>query len=233
MPKRVAILQSNYIPWKGYFDIIGLVDEFIIYDEVQYTKNDWRNRNRIKTPEGVQWITVPVYQRSLQQKISETEVSNYKWGNKNWNTLKANYAKAPYFKTYSPFLEEFYRTFKSPLLSEINETLIKLICEFLKINTKITQSNHYYLEGNPTEKLVNLCMQTGASHYLSGPAAKNYLQEKLFIENGIELEWMAYEEYAEYPQLYPPFEHSVSVVDLLFNVGPTSRSFMKSHNDEA
>src|SRR5215207_6666609 len=98
MAKKIAILQSNYIPWKGYFDIIGLVDEFIIYDEVQYTKNDWRNRNKIKTPTGVQWITIPVYQKSLQQKISETEVSNYKWAIKNWNTIKSNYGRAPYFK---------------------------------------------------------------------------------------------------------------------------------------
>src|SRR5258705_3700225 len=100
MSNRIAILQSNYIPWKGYFDIIGSVDEFIFYDEAQYTKNDWRNRNKIKTPTGVQWITIPVFQKNLNQKISETKVSNHKWNTKNWNKLKANYSQAPFFKTH-------------------------------------------------------------------------------------------------------------------------------------
>ncbi len=227
MPKRIAILQSNYIPWKGYFDIIGLVDEFIIYDEVQYTKNDWRNRNRIKSATGTQWITIPVYQRSLQQKISETKVSTNNWGIKNWNTLKTNYGRAPYFKLYSQPFEEFYTTFKSPMLSEINLTLIRLICDFLGIRTKISNSAEYVLEGDPTKKLVNLCKQTGATHYLSGPAAKSYIQESMFHEEKITIEWMDYKGYQEYPQLYPPFEHGVSTVDLLFNVGPTSRNFMK------
>jgi len=227
MTKRVAILQSNYIPWKGYFDIIGMVDEFIIYDEVQYTKNDWRNRNKIKTPTGLQWITIPVYQRSLHQKISETQVSNYKWGIKNWNSLKANYGRALYFKLYSSLFEEFYSTIKTPLLSEINIALIKTICDLIGIKTMITNSVDYDLTGNPSEKLVSLCKQSGASYYLTGTAAKNYLREDLFNEEGIKIGWMDYEGYPEYPQLYPPFEHQVSIMDLLFNVGPTSLEYMK------
>jgi hypothetical protein len=230
MTKQIAILQSNYIPWKGYFDIIGMVDEFIIYDEVQYTKNDWRNRNRIKTPLGPQWITIPVYQKSLHQKISETQVSNYKWGIKNWNSLMANYARAPYFKAYSPRFEEFYKTVKTPLLAQINVSLIKIICDLLEINTKITSSTDYDLKGNPTEKLVSLCKQSQATHYLSGHAAKNYLQENLFNDENIIIEWMGYEGYPEYPQLYPPFDHRVSIVDLVFNVGPASRNYMKCRN---
>jgi len=225
--KKIAILQSNYIPWKGYFDIIGMVDEFIIYDEVQYTKNDWRNRNKIKTPVGLQWITVAVYQKSLQQKISETEISNRKWGVKGWNSIKANYAKAPYFKTHSPLFEEFYHTAKSTRLSEINVALIKLICDQLGIPTLITNSADYSLTGDPTEKLINLCKQAGASSYLSGPAAKNYLREDLFKQEGIEIKWMDYEGYPEYPQLYPPFQHGVSIIDLLFNTGSASLHYMK------
>jgi len=225
--KKVAILQSNYIPWKGYFDIIGMVDEFIIYDEVQYTKNDWRNRNKIKTPSGLQWITVPVYQKSLQQKISETEISNHKWGVKGWNSIKANYTKAPYFKTHSLPFEEFYCTVKSMRLSEINVALIKLICDQLGIPTLITNSGDYSLTGDPTEKLINLCKQAGSSSYLSGPAAKNYLREDLFKQEGIEIKWMDYEGYPEYPQLYPPFQHGVSIIDLLFNTGPGSLRYMK------
>lgn len=227
MRKKVAILQSNYIPWKGYFDIIGSVDEFIIYDEVQYTKNDWRNRNRIKTPAGVQWITVPVYQKSLSQKISETEVSNYKWGIKNWNSLVANYSRAAHFKTYSAALEEFYLSFKSLWLTEINVALIKQICGILNLKTLIKNSADYELTGDPTEKLINLCRQANATCYLSGPAAKNYLREDLFAREGIEIEWMDYTGYKEYPQLYPPFEHAVSILDLLFNVGPEAGHYMK------
>jgi hypothetical protein len=230
MGKSVAILQSNYIPWKGYFDIIGMVDEFIIYDEVQYTKNDWRNRNKIKTPSGPQWITIPVYQKSLHQKISETHVSNYKWGIKNWNSLRANYTRAPYFKLYSTLFEEFYRTVKTPLLTQINVSLINIICDLLGIRTKITNSADYDLKGDPSEKLVSLCKQSQASHYLSGAAAKNYLRENLFNEEGIEIGWMDYAGYPEYQQLYPPFAHQVSIVDLLFNTGPTSRNYMKCRN---
>src|SRR5882672_4584783 len=215
MAKSIAILQSNYLPWKGYFDIIGMVDEFIIYDEVQYTKNDWRNRNRIKTPSGSQWITIPVYQKSLMQKISETQISNYKWATKNWNSLKANYSKAPYFKFYSPYFEDFYRTVETPFLAQINISLIKITCDILAIKTKISSSAEYNLIGDPTEKLVSLCKQSQASSYLSGPAAKNYLREDLFKQECIEIEWMDYRGYPEYPQLYPPFEHHVSIVDLL------------------
>jgi hypothetical protein len=225
--KKIAILQSNYIPWKGYFDIIGMVDEFIIYDEVQYTKNDWRNRNKIKTPKGIQWITIPVYQRNLLQRISETVTSDPKWKQKNWSTLKTNYGRAPFFKLYAPQFEEFYTNFNSPFLSEINVYLLKLICEILKIKTSITNSAAYQLSGNPTEKLVSLCIQAGASTYLSGPAAKTYLEEDYFKKAGIQVEWMDYTNYPEYSQLYMPFEHGVSILDLLFNTGPDASTFMK------
>jgi hypothetical protein len=225
--KRIAILQSNYIPWKGYFDIIGSVDEFIIYDEVQYTKNDWRNRNRIKTAAGVQWITIPVYQKSLKQKISETEVSQSNWAVKNWNTLKTNYGRAPAFKAIAPVFEEFYLKTQLTQLSEINISLIRMICRLLGIMTPITNSADYVLEGDPTERLVNLCRQCGATRYLSGPAAKNYLREALFQQNNIAVEWMDYSGYPEYPQLYPPFSHYVSILDLLFSMGEHAAQYMK------
>jgi hypothetical protein len=225
--KRIAIVQSNYIPWKGYFDMIGMVDEFIFYDEVQYTKNDWRNRNKIKTQAGVQWLTIPVYQKKLNQKISETEISDAKWATKHWHTLVTNYSKSLCFKQVSPILEDFYTQNESMLLSKVNQELIKLICDFIGIKTKIRQSSEFKLNGDPTEKLVGLCHQTSAQIYLSGPAAKDYLREDLFIENEIIVEWMDYSDYREYPQLHPPFSHHVSIIDLLFNTGKDASNYMK------
>ncbi len=227
MSKSIAIIQSNYIPWKGYFDMIGLVDEFIIYDEVQYTKNDWRNRNKIKTKIGIQWLTIPVYQKSLDQRISETIISDKKWATKHWNTLITNYSKAPFFKLVSPTLEGFYSQNKSMRLSEVNQELIKLVCNLVGINTKIRSSSDFNLIGDPTEKLVDLCCQTSAQIYLSGPAAKEYLREDLFIKQGIKVKWMDYSGYTEYPQLHPPFEHHVSILDLLFNTGIEAGRYMK------
>lgn len=226
MSKKIAILQSNYVPWKGYFDMIGMVDEFVIYDEVQYTKNDWRNRNKIKTLNGLQWLTIPVIQTHLHQKISETRIFDKRWNAKHWNSLVTNYSKAPYFKSY-PELEQFYRKTESDLLSEINVALIRLICSFLNITTTITNSSEYILEGNATERLVNICRQSNASCYLSGPAARNYLNEELFKRNGIGITWMDYSGYADYNQLHPPFAHDVSIVDLLFNTGPEAVNHMK------
>lgn len=225
--KKIAILQSNYIPWKGYFDIIGSVDEFIVYDEAQYTKNDWRNRNKIKTPTGVQWITIPVFQKNLQQKISETQVASTKWAIKNWQTLKSNYSKAAHFKAVSPKFEEYYTTATDTYLSQINLTLIKLICSMVEITTTISNSADFQLKGDPTEKLVSLCKQAGARIYLSGPAARDYLRTELFEQEGIAVEWMDYTNYPEYPQLYPPFTHQVSILDLLFNTGMSSVNYMK------
>jgi hypothetical protein len=225
--KSVAILQSNYIPWKGYFDIIGMVDEFIIYDEVQYTKNDWRNRNKIKTPSGVQWLTIPVSQKSLSQKISETEVSFTNWGKKNWNAIMSNYGKAAHFRSLSEPFQEFYLNSSFKRISDINLWLLTHICSVLEISTKIVDSKTYDLKGDPTERLVNICKQASASVYLSGPAAKSYLRENVFSEEGIAIEWMDYSNYPVYPQLYPPFSHAVSIIDLIFNTGPESRQYMK------
>lgn len=227
MSKTVAIIQSNYIPWKGYFDIIGMVDEFIIYDEAQYTKNDWRNRNKIKTLAGIQWLTIPVFQKKLTQKISETEISDKKWAAKHWNTLMTNYAKAPHFELVAPIFEQLYKQKVYHLLSEVNTDMIETICQFLGIKTKISQSSDYELLGDSNQKLINLCKQVGANIYLSGPAAKTYLDESLFFGEGIQVDWMDYSNYPEYKQMHQPFEHGVSILDLLFNTGSDARKFMK------
>ena len=226
--KTVVILQSNYIPWKGYFDILNTADEFIFYDQVQYTKNDWRNRNRIKTPQGVNWLTIPVRQNSLDQNIDQTLVSDPKWAIKHWRTLAQVYAKAPHFKAYRDELEALYTDPGSEHLSIINRRFIELICQWLGSTTRLTWSSEYDLVEGKTARLVKLVQDAGGTHYLTGPAAQNYLETDLFEQAGITVEWMDYSGYPEYRQPFGPFEHGVTVLDLLFNEGPNAPQFMKS-----
>lgn len=226
--KKVAILQSNYIPWRGYFDLINQVDEFIIYDEMQYTKNDWRNRNKIKSNNGIQWITIPVIVKSLHQKINETKIFDPKWGKKHKATLQTNYGKAKSFSQTKDFIFNLYdQTSKMELLSEINYTFIEAICDYLEIDTKINLSTKYELVEGKTERLVDLCLQANASHYISGPAAKSYIDENLFNNNNIELKWMDYSVYSEYEQLHLGFDHGVSILDLIFNEGKNAKTFFR------
>ncbi len=226
--KKIAILQSNYIPWKGYFDLINMVDEFIFYDEVQYTKNDWRNRNKIKTPQGIQWLTIPVRQESLDQKIKDTKITDKKWNIKHWRTISQNYSKAKYFKDYKDIFEELYLTCDEEYLSQINYKFITTINEILEIKTKLSWSSEFELVDGQTEKLLGICKNCNADIYLSGPAAKDYFDEELAKQENIKVEWMDYSGYKEYEQLNPPFEHGVTILDLIFNQGANAKEFMKS-----
>lgn len=226
--KKIAILQSNYIPWKGYFDLINMVDEFVIYDDVQYTKNDWRNRNKIKTSQKVQWLTIPVRQESLDQKIKDTKITDKKWNTKHWRTISQNYAKAKHFKEYKEIFEELYLNSNEEYLSQINYKFITTINKILGISTKIKWSSEFELIDGQTQKLLAICKSCNADVYLSGPSAKNYFDEELAKKENIKVEWMEYSEYSEYNQLFPPFEHGVSVLDLIFNEGSNASKFMKS-----
>ncbi len=226
--KKIAILQSNYIPWKGYFDLINMVDEFIFYDEVQYTKNDWRNRNKIKTPQGIQWLTIPVRQENLEQKIKDTKITDKKWNIKHWRTISQNYSKAKYFKDYKDIFEELYLTCDEEYLSQINYKFITAINEILEIKTKLRWSSEFELVDGQTEKLLGICKDCNADIYLSGPAAKDYFNEELAKQENIKVEWMDYSGYKEYEQLNPPFEHGVTILDLIFNEGDRAKEFMKS-----
>jgi hypothetical protein len=228
--KRVAIVQSNYIPWKGYFDLINLVDEFILYDDRQYTRRDWRNRNRVKTPQGLLWLTVPVQVSGrYNQRIDETEVADPDWGRAHWRTLVHSYGGAPFFELHS---ERFARLYAGTerRLSLVNRSFIEAICDILGIRTRVSWSTDYEGAGTKTDRLVSLCRQSGADAYLSGPAAKAYIDEARFAAAGIALEYMDYDGYPEYTQLYPPFEHYVSVLDFLFNAGPAAARYLKSFN---
>lgn len=225
----MAIVQSNYIPWKGYFDIINVVDEFILFDDVQYTIRDWRNRNKIKTQNGIMWLTIPVEVKGKYfQKIRETVVCDPRWNQRHWKIFCSNYSKARCFKQYRDLFEGLYLGTKERYLSEINYRFLSSICEILGIRTKISWSWDYSLVEGKTERLIDLCKQAGAREYLSGPAAKGYLDEELFRMESINVNYMDYSKYPEYAQLYPPFEHGVSIIDLIFNEGPNAHKFMKS-----
>lgn len=226
--KKVAILQSNYIPWKGYFDIIASVDEFIFYDDMQYTRRDWRNRNQIKTPQGLQWLTIPVKVKGkFLQTIKETEIENSSWQKDHWKAFQQNYKRSPHFEEISHLLNETYNQKSYIYLSELNRDLIKIICDYMGIKTKLTCSWDYNLLEGKTERLADLCRQAGGTEYISGPAAKDYIDESVFNNAGIKLTWFNYSGYPEYPQLWGDFTHGVSIVDLLFNTGKNSLEFLK------
>ena len=227
MGKKLATVQSSYIPWKGYFDLINLADEFILFDDAQYTKNDWRNRNRIKTHTGVIWITIPIRHR-FPQKIKDTIISYPGWNHKHWKSILQNYSKAEYFPVYRELFEDLYLGCKERFLSQINYRFLTAICEILGIDTEISWSMDYHLIEGKTERLVDLCKQAGATEYISGPSAKGYIDEELFRSGGVELRYMDYSGYPEYDQLFPPFEHHVSIIDLIFNEGPNATKYMKS-----
>lgn len=228
MMKKIAIVQSNYIPWRGYFDLIAYVDEFILYDDMQYTRRDWRNRNMIKTPQGLSWLTVPVKVKGkYAQTIRETEIDGTDWASKHWKSIKANYSRAPCFKEIAKIIEPIYLIKEFTHLSILNRQLIEAVCDYLNIDTKLSNSWDYDLIEGKSERLVDLCLQAGGSEYISGPAAKEYIEESMFTEKGLELTWFDYHGYKEYPQLWGEFERSVSILDLLFNCGKKSSEFLR------
>ena len=225
--KKVAILQSCYIPWKGFFDLMRRVDEFILYDDAQYTRRDWRNRNRIKTPNGPLWLTVPVEVKGKYlEAIKDMRVSDPRWSERHWRSIQASYSRAPYFNMHKAALEALYRGCTTEWLSEINFRFISHICETLSIRTTLKWSMDYTMPEGRTERLVGLCRQAGATEYLSGPAARAYIDPSLFEAAGITLTYMDYDGYPPYTQLHPPFDHHVSIIDLMVHVGPDALAYM-------
>jgi WbqC-like protein family len=227
--KRVAIVQSNYVPWKGYFDLIASVDEFIFLDDVQFTRGDWRNRNRIKTAQGLAWLTIPVRTRGRYgQRIDEVEIADPGWNLAHLRTLTRAYRAAPCFADWEPWLRQLYLGSASLRLSEVNRRFIETICAELAIETKLSRSSDYDATGSKSERLLALCLEAGADQYVSGPRARAYLDEALFDDAGIPVSWFDYSGYREYPQLHPPFEHRVSVLDLILHTGAGARDHLKA-----
>ena len=179
--KTVAIVQSCYIPWRGYFDLISRVDEFVLYDDVQYTRRDWRNRNQIKTAQGLKWLTIPVdVKGKYHQKIKDTRIADPAWADNHWQSIRHAYGKAACFGDRRTALEELYLGCRETFLSMVNYRFITGINSLLGIGTRISWSSDYRLDGEKTERLLSICKQAGATHYLSGPSAKSYLDEALF-----------------------------------------------------
>lgn len=223
---KVGIIQSNFLPWIGYFDFIREVDLFIIEDDLQYTKGDWRNRNKIKTPRGAVWITVPVKYKRMEQLIEETSIDySTPWAKKILNRIRESYRVAPYFEPYFSELSELLLK-PTATISELNLSLINWVCHHLDINTPIAFSHQYHPLGTKTERVVCILRQVGASRYLSGPAGKNYIVPELFEQAGIQLEYKQYN-YPEYEQLYPPFDPAVSALDVLFMKGADARFYLE------
>jgi len=218
--KTVVVLQSNYIPWKGYFDLIHDADLFVFYDDVQFTKNDWRNRNRIKTAQGSKWLSIPVG-ISAARLICEVEMPDARWQLSHWDSLRQAYGSRPHFQRYRAFFEDIYLGRNWTHLSELNRSLIERISvELLGVSIAFADSREYAPEGAKQDRLLNLLKALGAERYVSGPAARSYIEAERFAEAGIELCWKDYTGYPVYEQAHPPFEHGVSILDLLFSVGP-------------
>lgn len=232
--KTVAIVQSCYIPWKGYFDLIQSADAFVLYDDVQYTRRDWRNRNRIKTSRGSHWLTIPVHVKGrYHQRICEVTISDSGWALQHWKSIRHAYARAPYFTRYAEELEALYRDCDDTSLSAINERFLRAMCAWIGITTPILRSDTFTLPDDRTDRLIEICRQMNATHYLSGPSAKVYIDETRFSDAGIGVIWMDYGGYPEYPQLYSPFIHEVSALDLLLNTGPDAPRYMNAFAGEA
>jgi hypothetical protein len=226
---KVVILQPSYIPWRGYFHLIQKADLFIFYDDVQYDKHGWRNRNLIKGPQGPQWLTIPVASKGAVSNhipISEMRIVwDRDWTRVHWGTLCACYAKAPFFRQYADFLEPFYLQ-RPEFLADYTIEMTIALARLLGIeHTKFVRSSSLAVDGTRTERLIKLLKLVGATHYVSGPSARDYMDEQLFDEAGISLEYMEYD-YPEYPQRFSPFQGRVSIVDLLFMVGADAPNFI-------
>lgn len=219
--KKLAILQPNYLPWKGVFDLIYRVDVFVFLDDVQYTEHDWRNRNKILTAQGAQWITVPVKNsRRRGQLIYEAEIENrVNWQRKHYNSFQANYARAPYFKQFKWIIEDIFMEHQWTRLSDLNIYSTKLIAGVLGIRTEFINSLDLNSTGFKEDKVIDICKKLNGDYYLSGPTAKAYIAPRKFSDQDITLDYISYE-YPEYRQLHEPFNHHVTVLDLIFNCGP-------------
>ncbi len=222
----VAIHQPQYLPWLGYFDKLDRCDRFCLLDTVQYKKNEFQNRNRIKTAQGWQWLTVPVSYR-FPQRINEVGVNQtVVWQRKHLQALKIHYGKAPYFDTYIERFAEFYRQSYERLV-DVNVAVVRLLMKLLGLERKMVLASSLQVEKeDPTTRLVEICQILGGDVYLSGSDGARYMDEAAFRSHEIQVVYQDFE-HPEYSQCYGAFEPKLSVVDLLFNCGPESLTIIR------
>ena len=229
----VSINQPAYMPWLGYFHRIAASDTHIVLDHVQFEKNSFTNRNKIRNQEGWSWLTVPVMTAGKfgDLPINEIEISNEKkWPVKHWQSLRLNYAKAPFFGQHAGFFEGIYaRPWKK--LSDLNGAITEYLLDAFGIKTKCHRSSQMRVGGKKDELVLNLCRELGATAYLSGPLGRNYLREELFSRAGIAVRYDDYR-HPVYPQAYPGFEPGMAAIDLLFNAGPGSLEIMMKNQEQ-
>ena len=227
---NVVILQPSYIPWRGYFDQIRRADLFIFYDDVQYDKHGWRNRNQIKTHQGKQWLTIPVHSKGVTNgtPIRDVRIDWSKpWTKNHLRSLTFAYSKAPYFKEYVPLLESFYERRDEFLADFTIETSIILARELGFTSTRFIRSSELAdVQGQKTDRIIHILKRVGATHYICGPSASSYMETEKFNAAGITFEYMEYK-YPEYLQLYPPYEPYASILDLMFMMGKDSCSYIE------
>jgi hypothetical protein len=228
---KAAVIQSNYMPWRGYFDIMHDADVFVFYDDVQYTVNDWRNRNRVKTANGVVWLTIPVGDQN-DRRICDVEIRDQGWCRRHWMTIEQSYHRAPGFARYGAFFRDVYaRPWTS--LSVLNQTTIKAIAGLLGIRTQMLDSRDFNLQGKGSDRLLMLLQQIGATDYISGPSAQAYLDAESYARHGIRVHWKDYSHYPEYPQLYGAYTPDLSIIDVLLNCGDRAPAYIWGHRNQA
>src|SRR5688500_15716933 len=227
---NVVILQPSYIPWRGYFDQMRQADLFIFYDDVQYDKHGWRNRNQIKTHQGKQWLTIPVHSRGVTNgtPIRDVRIDWSKpWAKSHLKSLTFAYSKAPYFKEYFPLLESFYERRDEFLADFTIETCIILGHELGFASTRFMRSSELIdIQGQKTDRVIDILKRVGATHYICGASASSYMEPEKFDLAGITFEYMEYK-YPEYSPLYPPYEPYISILYLIFMRGKESCSYIE------
>ncbi len=228
----VVILQPGYLPWLGFMDQVIRSDVFVYYDDVQFDKHGWRNRNRIKLPNGPHWLTVPVLNKGkFGQANLEVEIDNRQpWANKHIATTKQFYASAPYLNMYLPKLEELLCSGWSNLV-ELDLAVVELMCEWLHIKRRMVRSSALGILGTKSERLLKICQHFEATNYISGDSAKDYLDVDLFAANGVSVEWQKFN-HPVYPQLHGEFIPYLSTLDMLLNVGEKGCELLTDRGSE-
>jgi WbqC-like protein len=225
---RVVVLQPGYLPWLGFFDQMRRADVFVYYDDVQYDTHGWRNRNRIKTQHGPLWLTVPVRHSGLSKpRIVDIAIdARTNWAKKHVASIRQAYAGAQFAKQYVPALEEvLMRPWER--LVDVDLAVARVMAECLGIRRRIERASTLGVDGGQSERLLNICRHFGATRYLSGSAAREYLDVPLFERNGIAVEWQDFA-HPVYPQLHGDFIPYLSAVDLILNCGEESRAVLEA-----